>query len=321
MTAPVVLISFNRPAATRRTLQSIREAAPAELLLIADGPRPSNPDDLAKCEAVRRELEAIDWPCQVHRRYADENLGLVTNIEGGLDWAFDQVPEAIILEDDCLPNADFFRFCTELLAYYRDTENVWQITGRAPTVPGGWFGGADYAFTVLGSIWGWATWHRAWVTHRGRSSADAPVPTVSDSELSNSLLMTRAGRRYFADIARDPGRKEFGWAGHWSLSMVAERGLAVIPKANMIEAIGFGPDATNTTEAIRQRPLEQIDWPLSHPAEVEVHAKLERIGERLAAAWHGRAARFLSRRLGQGRLRRAVRAVASLWRQRQMRVP
>jgi hypothetical protein len=39
------------------------------------------------------------------------------------------VEEGIILEDDCLPHPDFFRFCEELLDYYRDNERIMEITG------------------------------------------------------------------------------------------------------------------------------------------------------------------------------------------------
>jgi hypothetical protein len=97
--------------------------------------------------------------------------------------------------------------------------------------------------------------------------------------------------------------------------------MAIVPTANLIEAIGFGPEATNTTEPIRQLPLQPIDWPLSHPEHLAVNPKLERLVERILTIFHGRAARFLSRRLGQGRLRRVVRAGVGAWRDRQMRVP
>lgn len=321
MTAPVVLISFNRPEATRRTLEAIREAAPADLLLIADGPRPGRDEDVANCAAVRGELEAIDWPCEVHRRYNEENLGPETTIETGLDWAFDHVGEAIILEDDCLPNADFFRFCSELLERYRDTEDVWQVTGRAPTISPEIFGEASYTFAGLGAVWGWATWDRAWSAYRARSERPAHLPLADDAEIERSRLVTRSGRRYFADVARDRPRANFGWDSHWSLAMVASRGLAVLPAANLIEVIGFGPEATHQTTPIPQRPLEPIDWPLSHPADLAVHPELQRLAERIVSFHHGRVARFVSRSLGRGRVRKVVRAAVGAWRDRQMRVP
>jgi len=40
---------------------------------------------------------------------------LQARVSSGIDWVFEQVEEAIILEDDCLPDPSFFRFCQEML--------------------------------------------------------------------------------------------------------------------------------------------------------------------------------------------------------------
>jgi hypothetical protein len=312
-TAPVVLIAFNRPEVTHRTLGRIREAAPDQLLLIADGPRPGNDSDVANCAAVRRELEAIDWPCEVKRRYADVNLGLEPNIESGLDWVFDQVDEAIVVEDDCLPNADFFRFCSELLEHYRTADDVWMIAGRAPPLPAEVFDGASYAFTAVGPIWGWATWSRAWKSHRDGTARGART------DLAGSKLRTSAARRYFEDVASDRDGAGFSWDSRWSLSQIRERGLAVIPSANLIKQIGFGADATNSATPIPQLDLESIQWPLSHPAEREVNPEIEQLLERVLSAHHGRLARVVSRGLGDGRLKRVVRSAVGALRNRQLK--
>jgi hypothetical protein len=314
MRAPVALVSFNRPTATRRTLDRIREAAPPELLLIADGPRPGNEDDPAKCAEVRRELEAIDWPCRVSRRYSDENRGLEPTIESGLDWVFEEVEEAIILEDDCLPTADFFRFCDELLDRYRTTEDVWQIAGRAAPVPVEAFGGASYAFTALGPIWGWATWRRAWTRHRGGSARPG-------HEGAGSKLQTRAARRYFKDVERDVEGASFSWDSRWCLSLTRAGALAVLPAANLIEMIGFGQDATNTTTPVPHRAPEPMEWPLSHPAGVAVDPEIERTLERVLVSYQGRAVRFAARLLGQGGLGQAVQSAVNAWRGRQFGTP
>ena len=63
-------------------------------------------------------IDNVDWHCQIFRRFAGENIGLRRNISEGLDRVFSQVKQAIILEDDCLPDSSFFPFCEELLAYY-----------------------------------------------------------------------------------------------------------------------------------------------------------------------------------------------------------
>lgn len=320
-TAPVVLIAFNRPEMTRRTLEGIREAAPSRLFVLANGPRPGHPEDPARCRAVREVLESVDWPCEVKRRYSELNCGIDANIELGLDWVFDQVGEAIVLEDDCVANADFFRFCSELLERYRDTEEVWHISGRAPGLPVEAFGGSSYCFAVSYAVTGWATWRRAWRRHRRyfprRHDGSPPAP-LAPVELKGSRLLTRAGRRYFADVARDPAGSAFAWDAYWWLSVVRERGLAVVPAANLVVHIGFGADATHTKREVPQLGHESLGWPLVHPARLEVNAELQRRSEKVTASHVGRTARFVAGHLPQGRLRELARAAASAWRDRRL---
>ena len=85
MQSPVAFILFNRPGVTERVFAAIRAARPPELFLIADGPRPNVADDPARCAAARDVAGKVDWPCQIHRKFADTNLGLLRNVSEDLD--------------------------------------------------------------------------------------------------------------------------------------------------------------------------------------------------------------------------------------------
>lgn len=310
---PVVLVSFNRPEHTRRMLAAIRAVAPARLFLLADGPRPGNAADVESCAAVRAALAEVDWPCEVKRLYRDVNIGAPASVAYGLDWVFGEVEEAIVLEDDCLPNPDFFRFCAELLERYRDNPDVWMIGGRAPNVAPEAFAGASYGFTAFAAIWGWATWRRAWEAHRGRSARHDEGPAAGP-DMSSSRLLTPGARRYFADVASQSTTVSFGWDSYWVLSIVAERGLAIVPAANLVVNIGFGAGATNTRGVIAGRGLETLDWPLHHPARVELNVAIERYGEQLLTQQFGRLQRYLARTLGGTSVGRLLGAGARVWR-------
>jgi len=104
MNTPVVLIIFNRTDTTKKVLQALRQVKPTKLLVIADAPRHNHPDDIEKCAATRKIIEQVDWNCQVIKNYSDINLGNKLRISTGLNWVFEQVEQAIILEDDCLPH-------------------------------------------------------------------------------------------------------------------------------------------------------------------------------------------------------------------------
>lgn len=153
---PVAFLIFNRPDTTRRVFAEIAKARPPKLLVVADGPRADHPDDVEKCAAVRAIIDGIDWDCKVLTNYSDINLGCKRRVSSGLDWVFDTVEEAIILEDDCLPHPAFFRFCEEMLNKYRDDKRIAMISGdnfqfgRKRTE-------YSYYFSRYPHIWGWAS--------------------------------------------------------------------------------------------------------------------------------------------------------------------
>lgn len=299
MHTPVVLIAFNRPHLTRRTMEAVREAKPASLFLVADGPRPGRAEDVALCAAVRTELERVDWSCEVHRRLSEVNRGCEANVELGLDWVFSQVDRAIVLEDDCIPDPSFFPFCEELLERYREDDRVWHIAGNSHWVPGRLFNGESYQFSSWASVWGWATWRRAWLRHRelfprdhgsALGSTSAPVRTVPASPRATSLV-TPSGRRHFAAVARSSGSDEYGWDSHWWVSLLSEGKLSVTPAVNMVMNDGYGEGATHTRSSRPPTPATSTSFPLTHPDAVALCEPVERELELVLLRANGRLAR------------------------------
>ncbi len=162
----VVLILFNRPDLTRRVFEEISKAKPRKLFLIADGPRPDVAGEPEKCAEARAVVDRVDWDCEVFKNYSKVNLGCGHRPATGITWVFEHVEEAIILEDDCLPDPTFFRFCSELLEKYRDNERVMVVSGNN-YFPRLKRTSDSYAFLPISgvSFWGWATWRRAWQHH------------------------------------------------------------------------------------------------------------------------------------------------------------
>lgn len=271
---PIAYIVFNRPQHTAQTFAVIREQRPSQLFIIADGPRPGHPNDAERCAAVRAIVEQIDWPCEVHRNYADSNLALKRRVSSGLDWVFSQVERAIVLEDDCLANSDFFRFCDELLDLYAEDERVAVITGNN-FQDGQKRGDASYYFSKYNHCWGWATWRRAWRHYQG------DLPFWQEWRLSSdwlSLLPDKVERRYWYKIfERVRAGKINSWAYPWTASVWFQRGLTVTPNVNMVSNIGFGPGFTNTASA--DSPLAEMATDtlgeINHPRSVVQDAEAD----------------------------------------------
>ena len=161
LSTPVAFIIFNRPDTTEIVFETIRQAKPSKLLVVADGPRTDRSGEVEKCTATRAVIERVDWECEVITNYSDVNLGCKRRVSGGIDWIFSQVEEAIILEDDCLPAPSFFQFCQTMLERYRYDDRISMIGGSNYQQENSRTSDS-YFFTKYAHIWGWATWRRAW---------------------------------------------------------------------------------------------------------------------------------------------------------------
>ncbi|AHF92581.1 hemolytic protein HlpA-like protein [Opitutaceae bacterium TAV5] len=268
MHTPLIFIVFNRPEVTARVFARIREARPATLYVICDGPRPHRPDDIPNVAAVRAIIEqGVDWDCDVIRDYADTNLGCRHRVASGLTRAFARLEHAIVLEDDCLPDPGFFPYCGELLARYRDDPRVMHIAGTNFSAPvGAAPHGPGYRFSHHPWIWGWATWRRAWEQYDfGMATWDARFSALRASFASpweaQYWISTYDGARSDLDRADT-------WGFPWMFTVRSLGGLSVLPTVNLVENIGIGADSTHTkSDAAHLRiPASAAPLPLVCPA-------------------------------------------------------
>jgi hypothetical protein len=276
MDTPVALFLFNRPEPTRRVFERIVQLRPKRLFLVADGPR--NVDEAGRCAAARAVVERVDWPCEVRRNFADANLGCGRRMASGIDWVFEHAEEAILLEDDCVPEPSFFPYCEELLARYRDDERVWMICG-ANLQFGRNATPHSYHFASIPLVWGWATWRRAW---RRYDVTMKEWPALRDA---GWLRQTLGGgdekllRLYTGMFDQVHDGRVDTWDFQWNFAMWRHGGLAIHPGVNLISNVGFGTDATHTkAEQSRYAGLgtEPIAYPLTHPPAVVRHVGAER---------------------------------------------
>jgi hypothetical protein len=251
---------------------AIAASKPPKLLVVADGPRRDREHEAALCRQVRSVVERVDWDCEVLTNFAEENLGCRQRIATGLDWVFQTVEAAIVLEDDCLPHPSFFPYCDELLERYRDDERVMAISGdnfqpRRRT-------SASYYFSRFSHIWGWATWRRAWRHYDERMRLWPPFRDAGALE----GILDRSSVRYWSDVLQAvyEGRIDT-WDYQWTFACWTQGGLTVLPSVNLVSNIGFRVDATHTTaaSAFADLPSGEMRFPLTHPSFILPHVEAD----------------------------------------------
>ncbi|MFB2875873.1 glycosyltransferase family 2 protein [Floridanema aerugineum] len=272
---PIAVIIFKRPDKTKQLLEIIRQVQPSQLFVIADAPRHDQPGELELCKATQMIFDNIDWDCQVYRNYAQENLGCGFRPASGISWVFDHVEEAIILEDDCMPDLSFFQFCQELLEKYRDDQRIMHITGNSYCVmdeqqP------YSYIFSRYISSWGWATWRRAWQYY------DFDMKKWDEIRKTNFLWDILNGDRHaiknwqtILDTVYE--KHDDCWDYQWMFTCWLQGGLSIIPTVNLVSNIG--DDGTHTTidnQPYLLRPAQAIEFPLKHPIAMVRNTKIDR---------------------------------------------
>lgn len=294
MKTPVALIIFKRPDTTEKVFEAIRQAKPPKLLVIADGPRADRPGEAENCAATRAIIDRVDWDCEVLKNYSDVNLGCGRRPATGISWVFEQVEEAIILEDDCLPSPTFFRFCEELLEYYRDEPRVMHISGSN-------FLCArqelkySYYFSTYTFCWGWASWRRAWKYFDYKISL---WPVVREQQLLSGIFDSKAEelRREKIWDSLYQGKIIDVWDYQWLFSVLSQGGFSVVPAQNLVSNVGYRPDATHTKKVSKFRSnlsTSDMEFPLVHPPVMMRDFQADRNYERISQ--HGKLRSLITR--------------------------
>jgi len=216
-----------------------------------------------RCELTRAVVGHVDWDCEVLTNYSESNLGCKRRVSSGIDWVFESVEEAIILEDDCLPDQSFFRYCEELLEKYRHDERVAQISGvnyqKSPPRSE-----CSYYYSRYNHIWGWASWRRAWKSYDVNMTL---WPRARDERWLEDMFadaeQVRKWRRIFQAVADG---KIDTWDYQWTFACWMNSALTILPRTNLVSNIGFGAEATHTTGASKLSELttHELQFPLRH---------------------------------------------------------
>lgn len=274
---PVALFNFNRPQLTRQVFEVVRQIKPRRLLLVADGPRESKPDDARLCAEVRAVFEEIDWNCEVSRNFADANMGSFKRNSTGLDWVFDTVEAAIILEDDCVPSLSFFPYCEALLEKYRDDLRVGVISGNNFGFPRVGRKNDSYLFSAYSFTWGWASWRRVW---RGVDFTMSWWEPDAGREMLSALFPRKTEWQYWYNLYERIrlGKQKNAWDYQLLLSLFRHSQYSATPRVNLVSNIGFGADATNCLDEnspLHDFPRCELEPLLVHPANIRRSARVD----------------------------------------------
>lgn len=249
---PILILCFNRPDETRALIDALRVFKPADLFISVDGPRLNQKRELDQIniEKVLKVFLEIDWPCRKHFNINQSNLGCKMAVTNAITWFFSKVPEGIILEDDCIPTDDFLRFAEDMLEKYRSDSRIMHISGSSYFSKKPNSKNSNY-FSKLPSVWGWATWARAWSSMELIDSKPISKESIAMIEsYFNNKKISKWFIRYFIESTNS---KSTIWSTSWVLSIIKKDGLSVSPIDNLVRNIGFSGNSTHSNSKSLQK--------------------------------------------------------------------
>lgn len=238
--APILLFVYNRPAHTRRLVESLlrnAEAAGSTLFIYSDAPR----DEAARpaVDEVRRYVRALRGFGHVELVERADNWGLARNVIDGVTSVLQRFDRVIVLEDDLVLAPYFLRFMNDALETYRDEPRVGHIQAcdftQDPSLP-------DTFLIKWTGSWGWATWRRAWTLFNpdGRDL----LRRLEERGLTHTFDFDGA-YRYTRMLRRQVEGKNNSWAIRWNASLFLADVLSLNVGRSLVQNTGFDGSGTN----------------------------------------------------------------------------
>lgn len=263
---PILFVFFNREDVAVKAFGKICNVRPSKLYLAQDGPRVGRGiEEKKNIERIReRLLGMIDWQCDVHTLFREENLGCSLGVKTAIDWLFEHEEKGIIMEDDCVAQESFFPFIQEMLERYQSDERIGMVDGanyiKSYDMP------CSYCFSRFKSTNGWATWKRSWKNIDMQMSW---IGTPYERDVLRNMGGNGRDIRYWKyRIKAIHHNFVSAWDWQWYFTLASQNQLSIFPKVGLITNIGFGDDATHTSvlnKSEQYKTSGNLTFPLVHP--------------------------------------------------------
>ena len=251
--APIALFTYARPSHTRRVREGIRATGTPLLYVFSDGPR--SEADAPRVEETRQIIQDVDW-AEVKFFPREQNAGLARSIIEGVSRVLQDHDRVMVLEDDCVPEKDYYRVMGQLLQEFEAEPRVMSLSGYGfpMKIP------PNYPYTHFtsyrGSTWGWATWKDRWQQYEPDTKA------LLQKLKSDELITEKLGPDAAGFIRAQVERGLDIWSPGWLLLPLFTDQVTLWPTRSLVSNIGFDESGMNCapTRAKKWYDIENTRW-------------------------------------------------------------
>lgn len=230
----IVYYCYNRLDHTKRSLSKILEyREDLHLYIFSDAGKDMNNQDVID---IRKYInDATSGLDNITIILRNKNYGLSYNVINGISQVFKNNFDAVIvLEDDCVPEIDFFNFMLSSLNFYANNEGVMHISGFGLPLKHKF--NKDYYFTPYPCSWGWGTWKSDWC------ACDFEDNIFYNKILDNYSITKQfdwSGKSFSYFLGLHLNNKIDSWLIRWYAHVFKNKGLCLWVVDSKLENIGF----------------------------------------------------------------------------------
>tara|TARA_B100000767_G_C19769905_1_gene539402 strand:+ start:1564 stop:2409 length:846 start_codon:yes stop_codon:yes gene_type:complete len=230
----ILVFAYNRPSHLRRVLISLEDYKIQKINIILDGPK--NKKDII----CQKEIQSIVFGKSnikinfIHRK---KNLGLAKSITTTLD-KFSKIYESlIIIEDDCIPRKEFFKFTLASLKKFQSDISIGAICGyQLPEIQINNHRNMEIYKLNYFIPWGWSVWSKNWTEFRKQKNEIFNKKNLSYKIKSKVIKKLLDKKKKTNDI--------------WSLKFIIFNYINnkkyIFPSKSQIKNIGFDGSGINS---------------------------------------------------------------------------
>lgn len=257
--APIALFLYRRPKHTIKVLKALSDnhlANESKLHIFCDGPKPgADAAEIKNILSVRKIVRQRRWCKSVAITESETNLGLANSIVQGVTKVVDEFEKVIVLEDDIVTSKGFLQYMNNALELYAQDERVFQVSAfmvpsQIVLEPTGFFRAP--------ASWGWGTWRDAWQQYEH----DIDVLFEYANSIDKEFFNLEGSYDYFDQLLRNRSGQLNTWGVRFYTSMLMNHGLCLYPHNTLVQNIGFGKLASNTSSSASnlsaRKPLPEL---------------------------------------------------------------
>ena len=233
MKVATIVFVYNRSNHTKKVLNGLKYnyKLPEKLFIFQDGLK--DKDNKEEWIKVNRLIHEIDW-CNNEVIVSDYNKGLSDSILSGINYSFKRYDAVIVLEDDCVPTANFISFMNQCFEKYKDNKKIYSIGGYSWPIM---LQKKEYDIYGCGRIssWGWGTWKNRWIIYE--KDYEIIRKMKQDKELSRNLAIW--GNDLEDTLVGNVRGICDSWAVFWALNVILKQGICISPYQSFIKNIGM----------------------------------------------------------------------------------